>query len=187
MTIGNREENQLNPTGVLSYIPSKNKSIREFQKGGWSVEFLRANSFIPRRDVCLQTPVGVQLFLLRYYFGLGNVYWTFRFRGGNPPFWKLQNALSPGGTPGVQLYSFHFIRLEKGVWHFQFTNGNSPFWNLENALSSPGGTPGVQLYSFHFIGLEKGVWHFQFTGGNSPFWNLENALSPEGTSACRVQ
>ena len=46
MTIGNREENQLNPTGVLSYIPSKNKSIREFQKGGWSVEFLRANSFI---------------------------------------------------------------------------------------------------------------------------------------------
>ena len=32
--------------------------------------------FIPRRDVCLQTPVGVQLFLLMYYFVLGNVYWT---------------------------------------------------------------------------------------------------------------
>ena len=30
--------------------------------------------FIPRRDVCLQTPVGIQLFLLMYYFGLGNVY-----------------------------------------------------------------------------------------------------------------
>ena len=26
--------------------------------------------FIPQRDVCLQTPVGVQLFLLMFYFGL---------------------------------------------------------------------------------------------------------------------
>ena len=27
----------------------------------------------------------VQLFLLIYFFGLGNVYWTFSFSGGNPP------------------------------------------------------------------------------------------------------
>ena len=31
-------------------------------------------------------PKVVQLFLLMFYFGLGNVYWTFRFRAGNPPF-----------------------------------------------------------------------------------------------------
>ena len=57
--------------------------------------------FIPRRDVCLQTPVGVQLFLLMFYppkglciaeyrrrsncfylciIVLGNVYWTFNLQ-----------------------------------------------------------------------------------------------------------
>ena len=34
---------------------------------------------------CSAYPVGIQLFLLMYYFVLGNVYWTFRFSGGNPP------------------------------------------------------------------------------------------------------
>ena len=46
------------------------------------------------------------MFLLIYYFGLGNVYWTFRFRGGNPPFWNLENVLlwrdGTDGTDGQQ-------------------------------------------------------------------------------------
>ena len=40
---------------------------------------------------------GVQLKLFPFI-GVGNVYWTFRFRGGNPPFWNLENVLSPEGT-----------------------------------------------------------------------------------------
>ena len=74
-----------------------------FQKGYWASSFLvRKSSFlksskcvIPRRDVCLQTPVGVQLFLLMFYFVLGNVYWTFFFKGGNPPFWNLKIFYTP--------------------------------------------------------------------------------------------
>ena len=73
---------------------------------------------------------------------------TFKFSGGERPFWNLENALSPEGTPKgepkvVQLFllMFYFsilLCLEKGVWHFQFTGGNSPFWNLENVLLSDG-------------------------------------------------
>ena len=48
--------------------------------------------FIPRRE-----PKEVQLFLLIFYFGLGNVYWTFRFRIGNPLFWNLEIFYLPKG------------------------------------------------------------------------------------------
>ena len=79
-------------------------------------------SFIPRRDGCLQTSVGVQLFLLiYYYFGLGHVYWTFRFRGGNPPFWNLENVLlwwdGRDGRDGRSTkVSFNFLHT---LWPFR--------------------------------------------------------------------
>ena len=43
-------------------------------------------------------PKVVQLFLLMFYFWVGNVYWTFKIRIFHRPFWDLENVLSPKGT-----------------------------------------------------------------------------------------
>ena len=68
----------------------------------------------------------------------------FRFSGGNPPFWNLENVLSPKGTlrSRTQWGPFDSLSillcLRKGVWTFRFSGGNPPFWNLENVLSPEG-------------------------------------------------
>ena len=42
---------------------------------------------------CVAYPVGVQLFLLMFYFGLGRVYWTFKNQFGFLRFLNLENVL----------------------------------------------------------------------------------------------
>ena len=60
---------------------------------------------------CVAYSVGVQLFLLMFYFGLGRVYCTFKNRLGFLRFLNLENVLSPEGRcvahpVGVQLFLF---------------------------------------------------------------------------------
>ena len=70
---GGRLRTQL-PRGPIEYIfPFYwcRKRYWHFQNHHFQAAFLKSwKCFIPRRDVCLHTPVGVQLFLLMFYFGL---------------------------------------------------------------------------------------------------------------------
>ena len=127
-----------------------------------------------------------------YYFGLGNVYWSFRFRKGNPPFWNLANVLSPEGTLRSKTQWVPFDSLSILFWTFRFSGGIPPFWNLENVLS-PEGTlrSRTQWGPFDSVSillcLRRGVWTVCFTGGNPPFWNLANVLFPGGTLLSRAR
>ena len=87
--------------------------------------------FIPRRDVCLQTPVGVQLFLLMYYF-LRKRILDFQFTDGFLPFWVLENVFPPKGRllgdscrgPFVSTYFLFWV--SKTLEAFQFSGGFLP-------------------------------------------------------------
>ena len=70
-----------------------------------SFEILKC--FIPRRDVCLQTPVGVQLVLLMFY----------------PP-----KGLCKADTEGGPIvFTYVLFSLRKRILDFHFTGGNPPF------------------------------------------------------------
>ena len=70
---------------------------------------------VPRRDSAKADLNGVHWKVFPFYCGLGKGFWTFRFRRGNPPFWNLQNVLSPEGSLRKQISMgsiekyFHFI------------------------------------------------------------------------------
>ena len=73
--------------------------------------------FYPPEGGCGSSSQGVQLILFPFY-GVGNVYWTFRFRCGNPPIWKLENILSHRGglicslLRGPFVFNLGFIGLD---------------------------------------------------------------------------
>ena len=104
---------------------------------GWN-----KNTLIPRRETAKAAP-KVSNWYSFHLIGLGNVYWTFCFSGGNPPFWKLENALSLKGTlqNRTQWGPFDSLSILLGLgnvyWTSRFRIGNPPFWNLENVLFGP--------------------------------------------------
>ena len=115
-----------------------------------------------------------------HFIVLGKGVWTFHFRSGIPPFWNLENVLSPQGTlrsrtqwGPFDIFPF-YCGLGKGFWTFRFRGGNHPFWNLENVLS-PEGTlrkqnpMGSIWQSFHFIVIEKRFLDLSFQTGYSAF------------------
>ena len=132
-------------TYVLFWV---RKTLEAFQFSAGNPPFSNVENVLSHDgDVCLHTPVGVQLFLLMFYppkgtkevqlfllisyFGLGNVYWTFCFRSGTPPFWNLENFYPPKG-----LWEAEPNRVHLTTWTFRFRGGNPPFWNLENVEKS---------------------------------------------------
>ena len=125
-----------------------------------------------------------------HFIVLGKGVWTFRFRSGNPPFWNLENVLSPKGTlqsrarNGSKCFYLCFIGIGNDTGGFNFSSGHPHFWNLENVLS-PNGTAiaepnGVHLILSILLCLRKGVWTFRFRDGIPPFWILENVLTQWG-------
>ena len=124
--------------------------------------------FYAPKGLCEAEPNGVHL-ILSILLCLRKGVWTFRFRGGNPSFWHLENVLSLEGTlqtRGFIWESFHFIVLGKGVWTFRFKSKYRPVWNLENVLSPEGTlrsrTQWGPFDSFHFIVFEKGCLDLSF-------------------------
>ena len=91
--------------------------------------FLKSwNCFIHRRDYAKADFVWGPFDSLSILFGQGKGFWTFRFRGRNPPFWNLENVLSPEGTATAEpkvvhltVFAFYF------VWETVMTLSQSPF------------------------------------------------------------
>ena len=86
--------------------------------------FKPSKCFIPRRDVCLQTPVGVLLFFAYELFGLGKVYWTFKIRSWNRLFETSAMFYPPKGTEGGPIvFTYVLFCVRKRILDFQFTGG----------------------------------------------------------------
>ena len=85
--------------------------------------------FIPRRDICLQTPVGVQLFLHMYYFALRNVYWTFNLQTLFCLFETLKMFCPPIGLRkadtegGPIVFTYVLFCVRKRIKDFEFADG----------------------------------------------------------------
>ena len=67
---------------------------------------------------------GVQLILFPFI-GVGNVYWTFHFRGGNPPFQNIENVLYLLGVcnadteGGPIVFTYVLFCIRKRILDFQ--------------------------------------------------------------------
>ena len=73
-------------------------------------------------------PFDIHSILLCIEKGVG----TFKFTGGERPFWNLENVLSPEGTLQSRaqwgpFWSFHFIVSREGCSHFQIYGGWEAF------------------------------------------------------------
>ena len=85
--------------------------------------------FYPPQGLCKEDTEGGQLFLLMYYFVLGNVYWTFNLQTAfcffeTPRMFYPPEELcraEPEGGPIVFTYVLFWVR--KRMVDFQFTNG----------------------------------------------------------------
>ena len=173
------------------------KRILDFQILNLQSAFLRPpECFIPRRDSAEQSPKGVQLFLLMFYFGLGNVYWTFNLQSVfclfetskmfSPP--EGLCRAEPEGGPIFFTYVLFWVR--KRILDFQFTGGFFPFGDLENVLS-PGGTlqsrarKGFNCFYLCFIGVGRGPRGFNLLAVFCLFENPKMFYPPEGL--CRAE
>ena len=149
---------------------------------GWN-----KNTLIPRRETAKAAP-KVSNWYSFHLIGLGNVYWTFCFSGGNPPFWKLENALSLKGTlqNRTQWGPFDSLSILLGLgnvyWTSRFRGGNLPFEILkifypQEGLCGAEPEGGSNVFTFHFIGVGKGTGGFKIWNRKPPFWNVKNVLS----------
>ena len=115
----------------------------------------------------MQTPVGVQLFLLMYYFALGNVYWTFNLQAVFCLFETLKIFYLVDGMDGMG-------------------------WGIKSVLYPPKGRlladscRGPIGFTYVLFWVSKSLEAFQFTDGFLQKKNPENVLPPQGTSACRL-
>ena len=129
-------------------IISVRKHIWHFQNPHIPSAFLKSRKcFIPRRDSAEQSPKGSNCFYLGFI-GVGRGTGGFNFRGGNPPFWKLENVLSPGGMVRKHLPRGPYVSPSEGCLGFQkhhFTSAFLKTWKCfiprrESALQTPKGS-----------------------------------------------
>ena len=149
---------------VFTYVLSPEFCVRkrildfQFKDSFFILETLKVS---PRRDVCLQTPVGVQLFLLMFY----------------PP----KGRLLADSSRGPIVFYLWIIWLRKGILDFQFTGGNSLLWNLDfvyppKGLCKADAEGGPIVFTYILFCIRKRILDFQYTSGFLPFWDLENVL-----------
>ena len=150
--------------------------------------------FYPPEGLCWAEPEGGPIVFTFHFIGVGRGTGGFNFRGGNPPFWNLENVLSPGGTllsrvlKGSNCFYFRFYWCRKRYWGCQIYRDERPFWNLENVLS-PKGTLQSRTQWGPFDGLsillcvperELGIF---VSWLKSAFWKSWNCLIPRRGSA----
>ena len=105
----------------------------------------------------------------------------FDFRGGNPPFSKPADVLSPGGTLRSR------ARKGSNCFYFTFYWYRQRYWGVSNFVLvihlfekskmfyPPEGLCGAEpergpiVFTLHFIGVGRGTGGFNFRGGNPPF------------------
>ena len=106
----------------------------------------RSYEVLSPKKRCEAYPVGVQLFLLMFYFGLGNVLWK---KKGHPStlilkFWNRENVLSPEGIcvayPMGSNCSYICFNCwcRKDTWQFQNHTTAVTFFFFENVLFTDG-------------------------------------------------
>ena len=117
-------------------------------------------TYYPPEGLCGAEPERGPIVFTLHFIGVGRGTGGFNFRGGNPPFWNLENVLSPRGTlrsrarKGSNCFYLCFIGIGKDTGGFSFRSGNPPFWKLENvpqrdyAEQSP---KGVQLFLLYIL------------------------------------
>ena len=127
--------------------------------------------YIRRRDVCLQTPVGVQLFLLMFYPPKGHLL-ADSSRGP-----IVFTYISPEGTSACRLqqlfFTYELFGLVRVYWTF---NLQTVFFLFEPPeCLSPGGTLQSRarrwsiVFTYVLFWVRKRILDFQFTGGLLPF------------------
>ena len=114
------------------------ETVLTLSKSSFSIDLFEFLKRFPRRE-----PKEVQLSLLIYYFGLGNVYGTIVSGAVIHLFEILKMFFAAKGLceaepNGVHLTVFPFNVLGKGFDTFKILIFHRPFWNLENVLSSEG-------------------------------------------------
>ena len=129
------------PNGIhLTVFPfyCVRKGFLHFQNFHFTSAFLKSlKCFIPRRNSAKQNPMR-SIWQSFHFIVLGKGVWTFHFRSSNPPFWNLENDLSPEGTlqSRTQWGPFDSLSillcLRNGFDTFKIPILNHPFWNLEN-------------------------------------------------------
>ena len=109
-------------------------SILLFEKRFWhfqnpnspSAFFKSWKCFIPRRDVCLQNPVGVQLFLLMFYFGLGKLWRLLNFGiiirlfETSKMFYPPKGRLPADSSRGPIVFTYILFWVRKRILDFSF-------------------------------------------------------------------
>ena len=124
------------PLGVFAKYPCTWRSFHFilFREGcltlliyGRKFAFLKILKMLyPPEGLCWAEPEGGPIVFTLHFIGVGRGTGGFNFSGGNPPFWNLENVLSPGGTllsrarKGSNCFYFTFFWCRKRYWGFQF-------------------------------------------------------------------
>ena len=119
--------------------------------------------------LCRAEPERGPIVFALHFIGVGRGTGGFKFWAGNPPFWKVENVLSPGGT--LQ------CRARKGSNCFYFR-----FYPPEGLCrAEPERSPIV--FTLHFIGVGRGTGDFnlneRFRQINTTLWKFIAGLSIE--------
>ena len=78
--------------------------------GFW--KFWNLEMFYPPEGLCWAEPEGGPIVFTFHFIGVGRGTGGFNFRGGNPPFWNLENVLFDGvggWVDGVSKVSFNIL------------------------------------------------------------------------------
>ena len=127
-----------------------------FKNTIYSGLFENLKMFYPPEGVCERSSRGVQLFLTYVLFPLVKGVWGFKNTICNPPFWKLENVLSPGGSLRTQLqrgpivFNLCFISPSEGCLGFQNSYGESAFlktWKRTLYLQFPFRIQRLSIYT----------------------------------------
>ena len=120
----------LSPGGTLQCRARKGSNCFYFtfywcRKRYWGVSkfalviclFENPPMFYPPEGLCSAEPERGPIVFTLHLIGVGRGTGGFNFSGGNPPFWNLENVLSPGGTllsrarKGSNCFYLYFIPL----------------------------------------------------------------------------
>ena len=120
----------MDPFGVCketSLRGIKHFEVSKFSKSVYSIGlFETLKMFYPPKGRLPADSSRVQLFLLIFYFGLGNVYWTFRFCGGNRLFQILRlfypskRRLPEDSSRGPIVFTYVLFWVRKTLEAFLF-------------------------------------------------------------------
>ena len=155
--------------------------------------FEKSKMFYPPEGLCSAEPERGPIVFTLHFIGVGRGTEGFKFWAGNPPFWKVENVLSLGGTLQSRArrwsncFYFRFYWFRKRYWGFQNPHIPSAFLKSRLCFIWWGW---IIVFFYVLFGLGMVYWTFNLSPGNRLFKTFKMFYPPEegcGSSSQGVQ